>query len=136
MNDLEFYIDKLMDYYKVSTIVDLAQKIDSSQSTISSWRQRGSINAIKKKCRELGIYSEIFSTNFIQNGANSQQIGEQLNLGSKDINNFGINKQEDSNIDKDLMSIFKALTNLAYTQEKKEKLKTELNLIIPKMIEE
>ena len=57
----EFLIEKLFNYFKVSTIRDLSEKINMSESTVSKWRQRESINAIKKKCRELGIYNEIFS---------------------------------------------------------------------------
>jgi len=53
-------VDHLMDFYKVSTITELAEKMGSSQSTVTKWRQNNSINAIKKKCRELGIYQQIF----------------------------------------------------------------------------
>ena len=31
------------------------------QPTISNWKTRNSTNAVKKKCRELDIYSEIFN---------------------------------------------------------------------------
>ena len=34
--------------------------MEIKQSSISSWKIRNSISAIRKKCRELGIYKEIF----------------------------------------------------------------------------
>jgi hypothetical protein len=56
----EILIDKMMDYYSVVTYSELASVINTTHQTISSWKQRNSVNAIKKKCKELGIYNEIF----------------------------------------------------------------------------
>lgn len=56
----DFYIERLLNHYNISTISELAQILNTKQTSISSWRARNSINAIKKKCRELGIYKEIF----------------------------------------------------------------------------
>ena len=64
MNE-DYVFEKLFNHFKVSTIRDLSEKINMSESTVSKWRQRESINAIKKKCRELGIYKEIFSNTHI-----------------------------------------------------------------------
>lgn len=58
--DFNLIFEKLLDFYHVSTAVELAQKMQITQQTISGWRSRNSINAVKKKCRELGIYDEIF----------------------------------------------------------------------------
>lgn len=60
MNETEFYIEKLLNHFNVTTISDLAEVMDTKQSSISSWKIRNSISAIRKKCRELGIYKEIF----------------------------------------------------------------------------
>lgn len=60
MNETEFYIEKLLNHFNVTTISDLAEVMDIKQSSISSWKIRNSISAIRKKCRELGIYKEIF----------------------------------------------------------------------------
>ena len=51
---------KLLNYFNVTTISDLAEVMEIKQSSISSWKIRNSISAIRKKCRELGIYKEIF----------------------------------------------------------------------------
>jgi 5'(3')-deoxyribonucleotidase len=60
INQAELLIDKLLNYYNVSTYSDLGIKINVSQANISSWKIRNSVNAIKNKCKELGIYNEIF----------------------------------------------------------------------------
>ena len=48
-------------YYKVGTISDLAKSMEISQSTISKWKQRNAVSAIKKVCREKQIYDYIFT---------------------------------------------------------------------------
>jgi hypothetical protein len=58
--DINDIFERLFNYFQTSTIRELSEKINMSESTVSKWRQRESINAIKKKCRELGIYNEIF----------------------------------------------------------------------------
>jgi len=60
VENAEFLIEKLLNFYKVSNVAELSTKINTSQKTISNWKIRNSINAIKKRCRELGIYDEIF----------------------------------------------------------------------------
>ena len=73
INEAEILIDNLLSYYNVSTYSDLALKIGTTQANISSWKIRNSINAIKNKCKELGIYNDIFGDSFntfTQTGAN------------------------------------------------------------------
>lgn len=60
MNEASKIINKLMEYYNLHTISELAQAIKIGQPAISKWKNNNSINAIKKKCRELGIYDKIF----------------------------------------------------------------------------
>jgi len=60
MNEAEITLEKLYQFYNVSSVNDLALKINISRQTITNWKARNSINAIKKKCRELNIYNEIF----------------------------------------------------------------------------
>ena len=49
-----------MTYFNVFSMHELATKLDISQPAISKWKKNNSVIAIKKKCRELGIYNEIF----------------------------------------------------------------------------
>ena len=56
----EDLIYKLYSFFDVKNNLDLANKLETTAQTISNWKSRNSVNAIKKKCRELGIYNEIF----------------------------------------------------------------------------
>ncbi len=56
----ELIFNKLYAYFKVTNITELAIKLNMSQPAVTNWIRRNSISAIKKKCRELGIYNEIF----------------------------------------------------------------------------
>jgi len=62
VNQASQIINKLMEYYNLHTISELAQEMKIGQPAISKWKNNNSINAIKKKCRELGIYHKIFDT--------------------------------------------------------------------------
>ena len=82
-----------------------------SESTVSKWRQRESVNAIRKKCRELGIYNDIFGDLNMQNIQN-QIIDTQNGINS--FNNFAVNKQniDTKNIlqDEEVIKVIKSIT--------------------------
>ena len=82
-----------------------------SESTVSKWRQRESVNAIRKKCRELGIYNDIFCDLNMQNIQN-QIIDTQNGINS--FNNFAVNKQniDTKNIlqDEEVIKVIKSIT--------------------------
>ncbi len=131
-------IDLLFIHFNVTTMADLAMHISVSQQTISKWKQRNSVNAIKKKCIELGIYNEIFGdlnlNKFYQTGANSQQIDTQNNDGPGMVNYTNESKaQVDNNslnIDNELIPLFQALSSVASALDKKAQLKIELTKLI------
>lgn len=77
---IDIVVDRLMSHYNVSTISDLAVEMGISQQTISAWKSRGSINAIKKKCRDIGIFDEIFSDLNIQgiHAINGGQVAQNI----------------------------------------------------------
>ena len=92
MQNAEFLIQKLMRYYQVFTISELAEKMGVSQPSVSGWKRNNYIKAIANKCRELGIYDEIFAhlntdiqqITTISGGQNAQNIhGNQM----QDLNN-------------------------------------------------
>lgn len=92
MNDFTYFYDKILSFYNVSTLKDLSDITNIPISTMSSIKQRNSITALKKKCRELGIYNEIFGDlntemqqiTTISGGQNAQNIhGNQI----QDLNN-------------------------------------------------
>ncbi|ABV67608.1 hypothetical protein Abu_1352 [Aliarcobacter butzleri RM4018] len=93
INDI---IDKLFDYFKVTSIQDLAEKMNVSQPTISKWKTRNAMSAIKKRCRELGIYNEIFGD------LNSNTI---INIASEV--NQAIKEKNEVDIDETTLFLFK-----------------------------
>ena len=127
----EYYFDKIFNFYNVSSIKELSEVINTGASTISNWKQRGSITALKKRCRELGIYNEIFGDSFntfTQTGANSTQIKTQTNTGENILNSSSLNK--DTNIDNEFLPLFEALSSVANALNKKAQLKIELTKLI------
>lgn len=96
INQAELLIDKLLNYYNVFTYSDLGIKINVSQANISSWKIRNSVNAIKNKCKELGIYNEIFGD------LNSNTI---INITSEV--NQAIKEKNEVNIDETTLFLFK-----------------------------
>ena len=76
----EDLIYKLYSFFDVKNNLDLAHKLETTAQTISNWKSRDSVNAIKKKCRELGIYNEIFG---------------DLNSNINNFHNSNINKAFD-----------------------------------------
>ncbi|MFW2525433.1 hypothetical protein ACN5O8_06870 [Aliarcobacter butzleri] len=89
MNDFTYFYDKILSFYNVSTLKDLSDITNIPISTMSSIKQRNSITALKKKCRELGIYNEIFgdlNSNTIIN------ITSEVNQAAKEINEVNIDE--------------------------------------------
>ncbi len=120
-------IDKLFDYFNVSSIQDLSQKMNVSQPTISKWKNRNAISAVKKRCRELGIYNEIFGdfntniTNF-QNSNIARAFDFSSDSHSQDSINIGNNPmcEQISNMNQTIVSSF---INVYHKLEKKGDLK-------------
>jgi len=134
VEDAETLLFKLFKYYDVYSNNELSLKINTPAGTISKWKQRNSIGAIKKKCRELGIYDDIFevsNTSFMQTGANSQQIKTQDNANSSNTNNFSSSSRPE--IDNDILKLIEALSSVANALNKKEELKQELTKLITKL---
>lgn len=135
MNEAEILIEKLMNYYGVFTISELGKQIDITQPSISQWKKKNYVKAIATKCKELGIYDEIFKvgTNFNQFGSNSQQIKAQHNNNSIGINNFS-NAPQENKENEEIYKICDALISTANALNKKEILKNELTSLIAKLV--
>lgn len=125
VENAEFLIEKLLNFYKASNVAELSTKINTSQKTISNWKIRNSINAIKKRCRELGIYTEIFGdlskeTNNFHNTNFSGNSSGVDNSNNKNINS----SNDDLDCDDFTKSLFKQLCNVY--KDKKTLLQTKL----------
>lgn len=79
--------DRLFDFYKINSLVELSTIFGISQPALSQWKSRNSISAVKKKCRELGIYDKIFQEKNIHNEENSQQKNINFNENYYDLEN-------------------------------------------------
>ncbi len=82
IKDAETLLFMLFKHYNVFTNNELSEKINTSAGTISKWKQRNSVNAIKKKCLELGIYKEIFE----DEKKEEIKITSPSNISKEDIN--------------------------------------------------
>jgi len=134
VNEAEFFIEKLFKKYKASNMSELAKLINISQKTISNWKIRNAVSAIKKKCRELDIYNDIFeetATSFVQTGKNSHQIQTQNNPNNSNINNLG--SLSSPRVDSDILKLVEALSSVADVLNKKEELKQELTKLITRL---
>ena len=114
-----------MAYYNVFSMHELSSKIGISQPAISKWKNNNSIVAIKKKCRELGIYNEIFGdlskeTNNFHNTNFSGNSSGVDNSNNKNINS----NNDDLDCDDFTKSLFKQLCNVY--KDKKTLLQTKL----------
>ncbi len=111
INQAELLIDKLLNYYNVSTYSDLGIKINVSQANISSWKIRNSVNAIKNKCKELGIYNEIFGD--LNSSVNNQTIRDNHGNNTQTGNVYGSKDNHDNNIniDEAALAVFKKAYN-------------------------
>ena len=79
----EDLIYKLYSFFDVKNNLDLANKLETTAQTISNWKSRNSVNAIKKKCRELSIYNEIFGNlNTNNNNFQNSNINTAFDLSS------------------------------------------------------
>ncbi|QNM89765.1 helix-turn-helix domain-containing protein [Aliarcobacter cryaerophilus] len=119
--DTNIAFERLFNYYKVSTIRDLAEKLNMSESTVSKWRQRDSLNAIKKKCREIGIYSEIFGdlNSKINVNTNTGQVSSTVQGNQTQNNNT---KQDEYIIPGTILDDINILFKLAVENEKEDDL--------------
>ena len=107
-NEAIFLIEKLLNYYNLTSLQELAEKLNIKQSSLSSWKSRNSINAIRNKCRELGIYNEIFGdlNSTINTFHNTNFSGNSS--GVDNSNNKNINS---NNVDLDCDDLTKSLFN-------------------------
>lgn len=129
----EDLIYKLYSFFDVKNNLDLANKLETTAQTISNWKSRNSVNAIKKKCRELGIYNEIFgdlntNINNFQNSTNVVAQDFSNNSNAQHTQNIG-NK---SNIDENILKLIDTLYSFAKTNNKIDELKTDLSSLLPK----
>ncbi|MCT7589048.1 hypothetical protein [Aliarcobacter butzleri] len=105
------YIEKIMDYYEVHTITELSKILGIGQPAITKWKINNSILPIKKKCRELGIYNEIFGD--LNSSIYNQTIRDNHGNNTQTGNVYSSKDNDDNsiNIDEAALAIFKKAYN-------------------------
>jgi len=75
--NIEILINNLMDYYHVKSITELAEKLKTSQSTISGWRSRNAIGALTSTVASVDeeALSHIFASKVQTNNLQGAKIG-------------------------------------------------------------
>lgn len=119
--EAEIILEKLMSYFNVVNYAELAQKIGIQQQNISKWKSRNSVNAIKIKCRELGIYNEIFGdlNSKINVHTNSGQIAGTVQGKQEQKINY---KEEEYIIPETILDDINILFKLAIENQKEDDL--------------
>ncbi|MCT7433767.1 hypothetical protein CJ673_09305 [Aliarcobacter cryaerophilus] len=133
--NIEILIGKLLNYYQIRTLNDLAIKLDTTQSTISGWKARNAIGAltdtVANKAPEALEYIFSPETN-VNNFQNSKNALAQA-FGGKNTNNYNENIQSDNaEIDKNILKLLDTLYSFAKTNNKIDELKTDLSSLLPK----
>lgn len=119
MHDAEFLIQKLMRFYKVFTISELAHEMGVSQPSISGWKKNNYTKAIGNKCRELGIYDEIFG-DLNSNTQNIRTISGGQNAQNVRKNQINISNSDDFVLDEDIQKVLKSALPILDDDDKKE----------------
>ena len=129
----EDLIYKLYSFFDVKNNLDLANKLETTAQTISNWKSRNSVNAIKKKCRELGIYNEIFGdlNSNINNFQNSKNNVAQI-FGGENQNNYNTDIKSNLTIDENILKLIEIMYSYASKHNKIDELKTDLSSLLPK----
>ncbi len=128
MNNFTYFYDKLLNFYDAASLQSLSKQTGIPISTISSIKQRESITALKKKCRELGIYNEIFgdlthsSIISVNNNTNTGQLAGTIQ-GNQTQN---LNQEDEYIIPETILDDINILFKLAVENEKEDDL---INLI-------
>ena len=124
--DINTVFDRLFDYYCINSLQELALKLGVSQPAISQWKTRNAISAVKKRCRELGIYNEIFG-----DLTHGDKISVNNNIGQIARNVQGnqtqnLNQKDEYIIPETILDDINILFKLATENEKEDDL---INLI-------
>ncbi|WNL27692.1 hypothetical protein QUR76_08455 [Arcobacter cryaerophilus gv. pseudocryaerophilus] len=133
--NIEILIGKLLKYYQIKTLNDLAIKLDTTQSTISGWKARNAIGAltdtVANKAPEALEY--IFSPETNVNNFNNSKNALAQAFGGQNTNNYNENIQSDNiEIDKNILKLVDTLYNFAKDNNKIDELKTDLSSLLPK----
>ena len=138
--NIEILIQKLIDFYNIKTITELAAILKTTQSTISGWKSREAIGALVEKVNEVNpeallyLFAKDTQVNHISNSSASsggsiidnaqvKTINDCLNHNSivpkyltDDLNNLFYRVNHDKEKEEELIEAF---DNFIHEQKKK-----------------
>ena len=132
--EFESCFDKILNFYEVKSVTDLAEKLNVTRSTVSGWKNRQASGAILEYLfnNDLKALHFIFGNEKINNFQNSKNALAQA-FGGKNTNNYNQNIQSDNvEIDKNILKLVDTLYSFAKDNNKIDELKTDLSSLLPK----
>ncbi|WP_148624266.1 hypothetical protein [Aliarcobacter cryaerophilus] len=115
--NIELLIVKLINYYKIKTLNELAIKLDTTQSTISGWKARNAIGALTDTVanKDPEALEYIFA-----NSSKSQNIGSIRNSNiSQDVHTqMNSTNQNNTDTDEATFSLYREAYKKAKENEK------------------
>ena len=132
--EFESFFDKILNFYGVKSVTDLAEKLNVTRSTVSGWKNRQASGAILEYLfnNDLKALHFIFGNEKINNFQNSKNALAQA-FGGKNTNNYNENIQSDNvEIDKNILKLVDTLYSFAKDNNKIDDLKTDLSSLLPK----
>ena len=131
--EFESFFDKILNFYEVKSVTDLAEKLNVTRSTVSGWKNRKASGAILEYLfnNDLKALNYIFGNENVNNFQNSTNvIGQDFsnNSNAHHTQNIG-NKM---NIDENILKLLDTLYSFAKTNNKIDELKTDLSSLLPK----
>jgi uncharacterized protein YjcR len=81
MQEIDILIERLMEYFGVTRLQDLGEKLGVAQNTISGWRARNAVEALKKRMIEKEMKLDIVNQTNTGNsfGNVAVNLGTQTN---------------------------------------------------------
>ena len=132
--EFESFFNKILNFYEVKSVTDLAEKLNVTRSTVSGWKNRQASGAILEYLfnNDLKALHFIFGNEKINNFQNSKNALAQA-FGGKNTNNYNENIQSDNvEIDKNILKLVDTLYSFAKDNNKIDDLKTDLSSLLPK----
>ncbi len=104
-------------YFNVDNNIDLAKEMSVTKQTISNWKTRDSVSAIKKKCYELGIYDNIFSNTDFSNSTNT--VNNNSSIIDNSTNKSVVTSSNDipENVLTELNNLFSRIKDINHKKE-------------------
>ena len=131
--EFESFFDKILNFYEVKSVTDLAEKLNVTRSTVSGWKNRKASGAIL----EYLFNNDLKALNYIFGNENVNNFQNSTNVIGQDFSNNS-NSQHTQNIgnkliiDENILKLLDTLYSFAKTNNKIDELKTDLSSLLPK----